>query len=540
MTDMAQATLLQLAPEVLLEILSHLDCVSLLRCCETCQHLRNLIENSGQLQYHIALYRASYERSADPRALARTGIAPILEHLRSHINRWNRLDWSESHFPIPSIRGNWDFASGVLTISTGPNSLWTCQLPSLSRNDQCRSKVLWTEFPVEAFTTDPNADLIVYFELHRYDGVDYSAPGSDHPYRGRLHIRSLESNSLNSYSTISLLETAFPVFRAQYQLRIFGDKLGLLCQHGAGSWLTIWSWRSGMIEAHAALDAPMASFCFVTPSTLLTACYLPWDDGAQEYQVGLRLCGIHSNTRGLRPMATFLLPQLHADILSGIVIQPSRSPDMRSKPFFPSSRSSLIQILWTTEGEASSDSDDSSSSGPIARNFDIFMHSGTLLHLAYEYAGHAMPIPWHHWGPMSTRLQANANNALSLRQKRFFSGNRFVRRYRNMPSIISVLDFSPGRWTWDDNLGRRRSSEGLVQGGSQIIVDRSSPTVISCPELFQDDTVMSSLPYSRVHRDVGFPLRGDLEDVIICDDERIILIESFAGASSGRLVLLSM
>ena len=51
-------------------------------------------------------------------------------------------------------------------MATGPNALWICQLPSMSRNDQGRIRTLWTEFSIEAFATEPNADLIVFFELY--------------------------------------------------------------------------------------------------------------------------------------------------------------------------------------------------------------------------------------------------------------------------------------------------------------------------------------------------------------------------------------
>lgn len=270
----------------------------------------------------------------------------------------------------------------------------------------------------------------------------------------------------------------------------------------------------------------MTSFCFITTSIVLLPCYSPWDERAQEYQVGLRLCRIERRISGLQEIVTLQLPRLHADIFSAISIQPSRCPDKMEKPFFPSSHSSLIRILWRTEGEASSSSsdDDSNGSGPIIRSFDIFMQSATLLHLARSQVEGGPPIPWHAWGPRNTRLQSNASNAHPPRQHRVFAGNRYVRMYRNIPSMISVLDFTPGRWTWGDELPSRPNSSSLMQG-SQIIVGRNSPTVISCREIFEEDTVTTSLPFSQVHRDVGFPLRGDLEGLILCDDERIVLIE---------------
>ncbi|KAF5384977.1 hypothetical protein D9615_001390 [Tricholomella constricta] len=242
--------------ELLVQILSSLDYLAVLRCRQVCKSFEALIGSTSSLQLIVELHAAGQDM--EPNGTASSVIR--LELLKQRTAAWDELKYTKDH-RIPMSSGNlWELYGGVLAQSTAEKTIIFRRLPSLCRSIE---EVEWTldafGFPVRDFGMDPSQDLLVIVEAPRWSDTDHTC---------RIHLRSLSTGHHHPRAqTPMIICYSQKVLDALISLtiQISGDHLGVLFNHSGGpeNEVYIWDWKKGTTEANLSGDE-MESFVFMS------------------------------------------------------------------------------------------------------------------------------------------------------------------------------------------------------------------------------------------------------------------------------------
>ena len=175
---------LQILPtELLVYILSSLDCPTLLACTQVSYHIARcrlhsrmcwqvcrlfncLIACTASLQLTIELYAAGQEKGPSNPECRPTD---QLDALKKRETAWDELKWSKEE-RIPFLNGGlWELYGGVLAQNNSPGAITFRRLPSIYRSIE---EAEWTidgfDYPVRDFGMDPAQDLLVVVESPRW------------------------------------------------------------------------------------------------------------------------------------------------------------------------------------------------------------------------------------------------------------------------------------------------------------------------------------------------------------------------------------
>ncbi|KAG0693735.1 hypothetical protein DFH29DRAFT_1038054 [Suillus ampliporus] len=406
------AGLLNLPAEILLDILGYLDAYELVRACQVCNDIRQVINSSLELLYLIDLKYFN----AIPAPLSGPDGADVgTRHklLQQSETAWQKAEYSKiNHIPIPYApleMHKW--SSGIIGLPSEPLEQITFVQPTPSPNNAHTTN--WQQRSckidmavIENYCFSPAQDLVVL--------LSRVPPGESHVYD--VTFRSLSEDKVHP-------EAAFPILKAldnQVDLEffdsvtsthmIFGDYYGLFCKNahkadgsGVVDFLQIWNWKSK--------DAFQISECLLTSFLQLTnyldlQCLEVIDEACRTLNFSfltnnkllvvnakeLLLYSLINSANAIQLTAKFSLPALW---------DPFECKNITFS-HIPSHASTHNQLVALTM--------DIPSATTNCPCFTFYVERNTLLELGSTYTSlygqasqDSASLPWSTWGPKHTR-----------------------------------------------------------------------------------------------------------------------------------------
>ncbi|TBU44170.1 hypothetical protein BD309DRAFT_990477 [Dichomitus squalens] len=226
-----EAQFLGLPGELLVECLKHLDWEDLVRCKQVSKRLRDVVNDSLELQYRIEL---GADGLVEGLGCTYT-TAERLQLLLQRRARWRYLDWSRI-VPIsaPGLCQAYELVDGVFASSMGNDFFGSrhLELTWLPTSTQEARKIEREDLGIRIrdFAIDPSQDLMA---LVLADDVTSMT----------IHLRTISRNEPHPKARIPELRATVPQVRNCF-VQIVDDVIGAFFWfHGPG--LVIWNWRTG-------------------------------------------------------------------------------------------------------------------------------------------------------------------------------------------------------------------------------------------------------------------------------------------------------
>ncbi|TFK85394.1 hypothetical protein K466DRAFT_494844, partial [Polyporus arcularius HHB13444] len=241
--------LLKLPQELLVETLKYLDLTELLRCNLICSLLRNVIQDSLELQYRIELAADGLVDGIGCSLSTSERLARLLE-LRA---RWHYLDWADvKPIQAPAMCQAYELVDGVFASSmgnglSGSRHLALTWLPNRREAERTveRSDLGVT---VRDFAIDPSQDLMALVIADEVESFN-------------IHLRTMSGNKPHPRAAQPELKAPIPFQVGNSFIQIVDDIVGtFFWVHGPG--LLIWNWRTGKNVVHCIVDLPTGAYDF--------------------------------------------------------------------------------------------------------------------------------------------------------------------------------------------------------------------------------------------------------------------------------------
>ncbi|KAI9057481.1 hypothetical protein FKP32DRAFT_1350242 [Trametes sanguinea] len=275
-------SLLQLSPELLVQILSYLDYQDLQVCRRVNWAMNKLIQSSIALQYSMQLQLYGYEDNP----ICPLVIADKLRLLRQQEASWSRLDFEkETSVRIPFNPSSiYDLTDGVLLlgeslsgIQTGADTVRWAPLSRLISAQPDPSSNLWEKIDVGAHIIDVGLSV----EEHDLIVVATDRETDDHHTKFELRLIQLSTgmnHPLASKPAITLAVLPVPPQAVAGQssvcIEIIGDLLCFLFHYPGGSTIPpamfeVYNWKTGQCLQYRGMDCPSYStFTFLSPDVI--------------------------------------------------------------------------------------------------------------------------------------------------------------------------------------------------------------------------------------------------------------------------------
>ena len=128
-----------------------------------------MVKQSSLIQYRIQLFLCGFHDDFTGRSTA--SVDARRDQLREHWSRWSRLEPAErTVVNLPGVLGANEFVGGVFSTVVGEQhtSLYFIRLPSVSRGiKQKEWSLINFGMPIDGYTTDPSADVLIVYEDQR-------------------------------------------------------------------------------------------------------------------------------------------------------------------------------------------------------------------------------------------------------------------------------------------------------------------------------------------------------------------------------------
>ncbi|KAG8908516.1 blue light receptor [Tulasnella sp. 403] len=453
---------------------------------QTCKFLRQMIQESALLQYHMALHMAGY---IDGPSAAKLSTAERLRRLRMHQEAWKDIKWRQADtFNIDGRSGVYELYGGVYATGIAPDrprhtrGFEFVEFPSLLRN-QSRGhtwKIGDVGFDIKDFGMDPDMDLLILMER-----VPPRTPTQRNPPCS-VHLLSLRDESGRDHPNADV-----PILRYQptkwhrsysYWVQVVGDLLAILFriesetldifgfQPDDPDEMVIWEWKTGRHRATIRFQGvTTSSFSFLSREIILVPCAI-----SARHPV-LRLYRLQ-DSGGAECVAQFGLPPLQRmSLATDMVCRGDPAPWAR-EPRNPFNRKATrgsepgedeFEIKWPAHGTAPFAPHPQSrlivlsirvmvavpamgaEEGMIleTRSFTLFFKAQPLIDAWMTRAGTGapdsgpIPVPWKEWGPSQTRLLMEATDTACVC---YVYGLRYCRLLldENNDVQLRVMDFN--------------------------------------------------------------------------------------------------
>ncbi|KAI0064252.1 hypothetical protein BV25DRAFT_1898744 [Artomyces pyxidatus] len=421
-----------LPDDVLLVVLEHLQCSSLLACQLTCRKFRTLIADSVSLQYTIELEACGMLDG--PRDSKNFDVTERLKRLRLYDAAWRQLDWSE-RTALPHLIGRippLGFAGGVLVfhsldVTDEATRAIHQQMPSKLRGVREQHATLPVDVGYDTLI-DPSQDLLAFLKFGSA-GVASShcellstSTGEPHPlaatvaYPNQLKSSRILKDICNDYILEAVLVS--------------------------GRWdLLVWNWKTGLVEMppHERPNLDSNYACHFLDDTHLLVVRNGGDDTPCLRVFAFRDAKSRSNNDDKvsdPPSYYFMLPEHMKDARHLMSIMASRSLcDPLNAGFFHSDPDDRLLSI---------------TSSPLTATAGILFIDIPLrtlrTYIAAHPVGHDVIIPWDGWGPHGTRVDTHF--AGGWVGGTFSSGPRriTVRKPANSDTtLVGIYDYHPRR-----------------------------------------------------------------------------------------------
>ncbi|KAI0773133.1 hypothetical protein BD413DRAFT_313185 [Trametes elegans] len=389
MVSLGPKSLLDLPPELIVEVLKLLDHCELMRCRRVCSTLNSLIDTNICLQYQVEL-EVEGLRDGDERTLC---ASERLKLLRARRDRWLTLDWCHvvSLPPqeiIPEASLPYELQGGIFLnirnhagrITINSTTLPTTDYP---RTDHANSHVLQAQ--VLDITTDPTQDLLVMLDIC-----------------GRVHLWSLSTFAAHPRAAKPILCPQGANNLVITTLYIAHDLLALLKCSDAMH-ITIWNWQTGSKIFHLE-DSDASSYVATSLAWLSSRTFVLADIASGDLFVfSLRdyICNTRDaplNECKVTPCARLQLPRVDSDWhISDFQVDttPLQAELPRGRPFALSPELNIIvfSVQYVALNRRPS-------------RYVGFVHNHYLLSYvrSRDEGGATKTVPWAEWGPHNCRF----------------------------------------------------------------------------------------------------------------------------------------
>ncbi|KAJ7638775.1 hypothetical protein FB45DRAFT_1023539 [Roridomyces roridus] len=359
-----------LPPELIEAVFHVLDARHIVRLATVSRKFHGIFQRSSALQYKIQLERDGLrDGNTPPSAAAR------LEILNTYRAAWANFQPVST---IVKMEGNlWELVGNVLatygteTFSFNRVSSPTKGIPSVTWSTK-------VPFTVADFSFDVSQDLLLAVEVNGESNVS-------------VRLLSLETGRPHSLAKDPCLSTGVCIpttgFPPSFQIRIFGEYVGVMLDDIETMFLFVWKWKSGTLKKHISDDA-MTSFAFLNDRMLLVTAHTPLWTSPPE----LRVVGIEGDA----PDMCFHLPDLalqETEVDMMIQTEPEPCPEQPNVPFSTShtDRLFVVSLRGWESGYATEPT------------FMLcFLLSTLVNHMENPEIGRI--CRWDTWGPTGTRM----------------------------------------------------------------------------------------------------------------------------------------
>lgn len=417
--------LLELPTEITLQVLHFADHITLGNCRVVCRALRDAIDNTGTLLHKMMLEPTNMVDGSD----SRCSLTERMQRLKPYDKARRALQWSsETHVPFGGRL--WDIAGNVVacTDATSPTINFV-QLPSTLRGIEEKRWSTPSSQLLCDFTFDPSQDLLVIISARKRTIYE-------------VHLLSMSTGEQHPFAQVSPLVHTVRHPPVQFELLVFGDKLGVLfVSNEEVSVFAVWNWRTNeQYEAPFANDF-ITSACFLDANTVMATAYT--HQVTAPNNVYLKVVDISTPARPT-PLCHLHFPTMHTstDAMADITwdLPPTWENGAPPGYFAPSPTQRILGVsisAWTIEGNVIA--------GAAARRVPLMLIVSVPAVLAQlpprTTASFPVSISWAEWGPPATRI---FDHEFSPVWVCYIRGLRYVAidLNANVPSTYSVFDFS--------------------------------------------------------------------------------------------------
>jgi hypothetical protein len=231
-------SLLDISPEILVELLKNLGFVDLLKARLVCRALNDTIINCAELQYIIELASDGMVNNVKCEGTHRERLAALLVRRE----RWEKMHSSKLNtIKLPRGCDAYDLVAGVFLKLFSARQIVATWLPS--RTD-AGHQLVHMDIGLRArdFAADPSQDLIAYLEED-----EHALEERKRNRTLRVHIRSLLTNAPHSDADVPILQCVLRTYTIPNGfLQIVDDVVGVVLRNREHI-LVVWNWRTGAL-----------------------------------------------------------------------------------------------------------------------------------------------------------------------------------------------------------------------------------------------------------------------------------------------------
>ncbi|KAF8171138.1 hypothetical protein BJ912DRAFT_911666, partial [Pholiota molesta] len=428
-----------LPQELHIQILSHLDAVSLIRCAMTCTSFYDTLKSSSFLTCTVQLHLDGLKDAGT--TLSHTDLIAYLTRRR---RAWFAL---ETNGPLTVQTQPYcevcELAGGAFA-TVGSDHFEVIWLPTASHADGRTLRRPLRGISVAEFTMDPTQDLIVFLE------DDGTPPSMTDTRIIRIHIHAISTNAIHPQAQQSPLQlTVVPKHdRANtYTTAVLQIAYGVVAVHfrfhshngGGEARALVWDWTTSdlLLDTSTSFDPPPPplEYDFV----LLDTTYFFVITAAKCGVIQLyKLVRSHAAPNQAIHLASLHLPPTAYGVAIDRIHTHAGPIEANLHPYAPFTVHDDHRLHMFTVQYIHPDS------GRARPHYvNVFLHQRVLL----KYARHArtvqehvpLDIPWAEWGPPNTRVALFLPRQYVSHWRRSAYGQRAVLA---APYAVDVFDFS--------------------------------------------------------------------------------------------------
>ncbi|KAF8190083.1 hypothetical protein BJ912DRAFT_353933 [Pholiota molesta] len=497
---------LDIPQELRIQILSHLDAVSLSRCAMTCTSVYATLKESSLLIYTIQLHFDGLKDVGTSSTHSER-----IESLLRRRQAWLSLDCTTyTTYSMQHMCRAYEFVGGVFA-NTDRHHLEIAWLPTASHPEGRTLQRCLAEISIRDFTMDPAQDMIALFE------EDWSPSSLTDARACRIHLRTISTDMAHPLAARGVLH--FSVFPKGsfandiYSLYIeIAKNILVVVLHLDATWhamrVLVWDWTTSdlIVDSSIAFDSLLLHPRFEFAILNSTSCLVTSSFGSGSirlYKLAhlINAPAIHLATLHLPPIAPHTKVIRVCTDAGPIEAQPLSQTSLMGND---EDRLHVFTMVY-----------DHPHIFDASAEMNMFVHERVFTkYIARQISSPEdhppLNIPWEEWGPPNTRIIYPARVDIDG-WTRYIHGQRVVLpaltdgangKLEEVPNSVEVLNFS---------LAAVLSAKGVLIPTSPLLPSSardkpgtlsSSSTIYAGEVPFLRKDVETHLPYVSYKRDL--------------------------------------
>ncbi|KAJ7744482.1 hypothetical protein DFH07DRAFT_24480 [Mycena maculata] len=260
---MTTTTTFSKIPAELIEgVYQWLDARSIFRLSQVSHQFRRVLQQSSALEYKMRLELSGFRDGLKPGVSSER-----LAMLEAYQAAWTSFHPNQCDSKSVLMDGHlWELVGNVLVTYSAENGFRFNRIPSSTRHILPAAwSVASVPFAVSDFSLDLSQDLLLVVEINHNVKVNTV-----------IHLLSLQNGGPHPLARKAGLSpdidsSDYPAPH-HFQIRIFGDHVGVLTDSIDRVELIVWEWKTGNLKKHL-FDDDMTSFAFLDDYRLLISVY---------------------------------------------------------------------------------------------------------------------------------------------------------------------------------------------------------------------------------------------------------------------------